>query len=144
MWAIRRKLGGIPWHTATQHAKSNRRVNNYLLHVTYTEYINSSSGMHTCPHTRNQTFFRSHVYSFLTEVFFAYVKEKNHLSLSMPSQDAIENPDGKGHQNNRREWQLPESTSTAYKTTTTVITCARFKPPVHTIHLSNLPSIQAE
>lgn len=82
MWAIRRKLGGIPWHTATQHAKSSQRVNNYLLHINYTGYINSSSGMHTCPHIRNQTSFRSHVYSFVTEVVFCICQEKKkHTSL---------------------------------------------------------------
>lgn len=69
----RRKLGRTPCHTITNHAKSSPRVNNYILNIHFTGYINSSSGAHTCPHTANQISFRRSVCSSVTEVGFAYV-----------------------------------------------------------------------
>lgn len=69
----RRELGRTPCHTITNHAKSSSRVNNHILNIHFTGYINSSSGAHTCPHTANQISFRRSVCSSVTEVGFAYV-----------------------------------------------------------------------
>lgn len=120
----RRELGRTPCHTITNHAKSNPRVNNHILNIHFTGYINSSSGAHTCPHTANQISFRRSVCSSVTEVGFAYVmqEEKTHCACLAVSQ-SVENAGGKRHENSRREWQLTESICTPYRRTIIVITC---------------------
>lgn len=121
----RRKIGRTPCCTIINLAKSRPSVNNYLLNINYTGYINSSSGVHTCLHTTNQISFRSSVCSSVTEVGFAYVKneEKKTPCACLVVPQSIENPGGKRHENSRREWQLTKSICTTYRRTIIVITC---------------------
>lgn len=121
MWVIEGNL--VEHHVVPSQIMPSPRVNNYLLNINYTGYINSSSGVHTCPHTTNQISFRSSACSSATEVGFAYVKkEEKPLCACLVVPQSIENPGGKGHENSRREWQLTESICTTYRRTIIVIT----------------------
>lgn len=120
----RRELGRTPCHTITNQAKSSPRLNNYILNIHLTGYMNSSSGVHTCPHTENQISFRRSVCSSVTEVGFAYVMvDEKTLCVCLAMSQSVENPGGKRHENSRREWQLTESICTTYRRTIIVITC---------------------
>lgn len=114
---LRRELGRTPCRTIISHAKTSPRVNNYLLNINYSSYINTS-------YTTNQISFSCSVCSSVTEVGFAYVKkEEKTLCACLVVPQSIENPGGKGHENSRREWQLTESICTTNRRTIIVITC---------------------